>query len=303
MSTRTVYISMIITAFFWSGAFIAGKLAATIFLPFTLTFFRFLFALPFIFFLLWFKEPAKFIPNKEQLLPLLILGIVGTLGYHFFFFLALRHTTAINSALIGATNPMVTIVLAALFFKEKITLVRLVGVGVSLFGVFSVITNLDPLVISTLQFNQGDFYMSLGVFCFSSYALLSRKYMLKFKISPLTVTAYTFLVCTVLSLVLGLLLENPLGTVLQAPSKVWLEILYMAVFASVVGYYLQLNAIREIGAPKTAMFINLVPVFTIFLAFTFLGEDISLLKIGCAILIIFGVYLASRPEPNSVEGQ
>ncbi len=303
MSTRTVYISMIITAFFWSGAFIAGKLAATIFLPFTLTFFRFLFALPFIFFLLWFKEPAKFIPNKEQLLPLLILGIVGTLGYHFFFFLALRHTTAINSALIGATNPMVTIVLAALFFKEKITLVRLVGVGVSLFGVFSVITNLDPLVISTMQFNQGDFYMSLGVFCFSSYALLSRKYMLKFKISPLTVTAYTFLVCTVLSLVLGLLLENPLGTVLQAPSKVWLEILYMAVFASVVGYYLQLNAIREIGAPKTAMFINLVPVFTIFLAFTFLGEDISLLKIGCATLIIFGVYLASRPEKIPVEGQ
>lgn len=296
MSTRTVYISMIVTACFWSGAFIAGKMAAAIFMPFTLTFFRFLFALPFIFLLLRLKEPEKFFPGREQIVPLIILGVIGTLGYHFFFFLALRHTTAINSSLIGATNPMVTTVLAVIFFKEKITLVRMTGVVVSLLGVFSVITNLDPKIVSSLVFNQGDFLMAAGVLCFSTYALLSRKYMLKYKISPLSVTAYTFLVCTILSLLLGTSLERPLGAVLQAPLQVWLEILYMSVLASVVGYYLQLNAIHKIGAPKTAMFINLVPVFTILLASAILGEEISLLKIFGAMLILFGVYLAARPE-------
>lgn len=296
MSTRTVYISMIVTACFWSGAFIAGKMAAAIFMPFTLTFFRFLFALPFIFLLLRFKEPEKFFPGREQIVPLIILGVIGTLGYHFFFFLALRHTTAINSSLIGATNPMVTTVLAVIFFREKITLVRMTGVVVSLLGVFSVITNLDPKIVSSLVFNQGDFLMAIGVLCFSTYALLSRKYMLKYKISPLSVTAYTFLVCTILSLLLGTFLERPFGAVLQAPLQVWLEILYMSVLASVVGYYLQLSAIHQIGAPKTAMFINLVPVFTIFLASAILGEEVSLLKIFGAMLIIFGVYLAARPE-------
>lgn len=296
MSNRFVYISMIITACFWSGAFIAGKMAATIFLPFTLTFFRFLFALPFIFLLLKFKEPKKFYPSKEQIPPLIILGILGILGYHFFFFLALRYTTAINSALIGATNPMVTTVLALLFFGEKITLVRMAGVGISLFGVFSVITNLDLQIVSSLVFNQGDLFMLIGVLCFSTYALLSRKYMLKYQISPLMVTAYTFLVCTILSFLGGILMEDPLGAVLQATPNVWLEILYMAIFASVVGYYLQLNAIHKIGAPKTAMFINLVPVFTIILASAILEEEVSFFKILCAILIISGVYFASRPE-------
>lgn len=300
MSNRTVYLSMIITAFFWSGAFIAGKMAATIFLPFTLTFFRFFFALPFIFFLLKLREPTKAIPSREQIPPLIILGVVGTLGYHFFFFLALKHTTAINSALIGATNPMVTTVLAVLFFREKITLVQVAGVGVSLCGVFSVITNLDPQIVSSLVFNHGDFFMLMGVLCFSTYALLSRKYMLKYQISPLMTTAYTFLVCTILSFWGGIMIEDPLGAVLQATPKVWLEILYMAIFASVVGYYLQLNAIHKIGAPKTAIFINLVPVFTIILASTILDEEVSLLKIFCTILIILGVYLASRPEKKPI---
>lgn len=296
MSNRTVYISLVISAFFWAGAFIAGKMAAIVFEPLTLTFLRFLFALPLIFLLLRIKEPNGMVPSKEQVLPLIVLGIVGTLGYHFFFFLALTHTTAINSSLIGATNPMVTTVLAVLFFKEKISTLRLIGVGVSLFGVFSVITGLDFQLVAKLGFNIGDIYMAAGVVCFSTYALLSRRFMIDYRISPLITTAYTFLVCTVSSFVLSVILENPVESLSMATTEVWLEVLYMAVFASVIGYYLQLNAIHRIGAPQTVMFINLVPVYTIILASTILEETISIFKILSAILIICGVYLASRPE-------
>lgn len=295
MSNRSVYISMIITALFWSGAFIAGKMAAFVFHPLTLTFFRFLFALPFIFLLLWVKDRKQVIPTKEQIIPLIILGTVGTLGYHFFFFLALRYTSAINSSLIGATNPMFTTLLAVIFFKEKITVSRAMGVGVSLFGVFCVITSLDPALLAGMQLNKGDLFMVTGVICFSTYALLSRKYMIKYRISPLTVTAYTFLVCTLFSFILGMIFEKPL-LITEIEPGVWLEILYMAVLASVVGYYFQLNAIHKIGAPQTAMFINLVPVFTIILAGTILHEEINPYKILGALLIICGVYLATKPE-------
>ena len=296
MSNRTVYISMVITALFWSGAFIAGKLAIFIFEPLTLTFLRFLFALPFIFLILKIREPAGLVPSMKQIFPLMVLGIVGTLGYHFFFFLALSHTSAINSSLIGATNPMVTLVLAVLFFKERINTIRLVGIGISLFGVFSVITGLDLELMTNLEFNIGDLYMAVGVLCFSSYALLSRRYMEDYNISPLTTTAYTFLICTLISLVLSLVLEEPFEALAMATTKIWVEILYMALLASVVGYYLQLNAIQRIGASQTAMFINLVPLFTILLATAILGETISIFKLLCGILIIGGVYLVARPD-------
>jgi drug/metabolite transporter (DMT)-like permease len=296
MTNRFVYISLVLTALFWSGAFIAGKMAVFIFPPLTLTFFRFLFALPFIFLLLWRKEPVNLLPKPKQLAPLFVLGTIGTLGYHFFFFLSLRYTTAINSSLIGSTNPMITAVLAVIFFKEKISIGRILGIVVSLLGVFCVITGLDSQVVLSLSFNRGDLLMLSGVLCFSLYALLSRKFMRQYRITPLAATAYTFLVCTILSLVLGSIFEKPLAAIMQAESGVWLEILYMAILSSVVGYYFQLNAINQIGAPKTAMFINLVPVFTIVLAATVLGEAISILKITSASLIILGVYLASKPE-------
>ena len=298
-SIHFVYISMVIATVFWAGAFIAGKMAAASFLPLTLTFLRFLFTLPIIFLLLKIKEPENLIPEKKQIPPLIVMGVIGTLAYHFFFFLALRYTTAINSSLIGATNPMVTTVLAVMFFKEKINPSRIIGIAISLFGVFCVLTNLDPEIISSMVFNIGDIYMSLAVICFSTYMLLSRKYMVKYRISPFTATAYTFLICTVFSGILSFGFENPLAAILQAQPRVWLEILYMSVFASVLGYYIQLNSINVIGAPKTAMFINLVPVSTILLAALILKEQVSLLKVFSALIIIGGVYLASRPEKGA----
>ncbi|WP_423069638.1 DMT family transporter [Dendrosporobacter quercicolus] len=105
----------------WSGAFIAGKFAVQEFPPFALTFLRFLFALPLIFGLLYWREPGNLAPRSGQWRPLVVLGLIGTFGYHALFFIALNHTTAINSALIGAMNPMITMLLAALFFQEGLS--------------------------------------------------------------------------------------------------------------------------------------------------------------------------------------
>lgn len=295
MSNRIVYLSMIATALFWAGAFVAGKMAVFVFQPLTLTFLRFSLALPFIFSLLWLRERKKMAPSKQQIVPLIILGTIGTLGYHFFFFLSLQSTTAINSSLIGSTNPIITTLLAVIFFKERLHPQRAVGIGISLLGVFCVITGLDPKIIGGLVFNIGDLWMLLGVLCMSTYAVLSRSFMQKYHFTPLLVTAYTFLVCAVLSFILSIIIENPFEMFSQAAPKVWLEIAYMAILASVVGYYFQLNAINRIGASQAAMFINLVPVFTIILAATILNETISIVKLGSALLIIGGVYLASKP--------
>ena len=70
----------------------------------------------------------------------------------------------------------------------------------------------------------------------------------------------------------------------------------MSVFASVLGYLIQMVAIQRIGAPRTATFINLVPIFTIIQSVTILGESITLIKLIGAAIVITGVYLATRPE-------
>jgi len=295
MSDKQIRLLMVLTTIFWSGAFITGKIAIGEFPPFTLTFFRFLFALPLIFTILYVREPANLIPRRRQWPALILLGFVGTFCYHALFFSSLKYTTAINSSLIGAMNPMVTTLLAAMFFSERLTPWRLFGIFLSFSGVFLFITNGDFQLISHFQFNKGDLLMLIAVCCFAVYSLLSRRYMKQYLLSPLMVTAYTFLICVVIS-VPFVLWESPATYLFSATASGWLSILYMSVFASVLGYLIQMVAIQRIGAPRTAIFINLVPIFTIIQSVTILGESITLFKLMGAAIVISGVYLATRPE-------
>lgn len=295
MSDKKVRLLMVLTTIFWSGAFITGKIAVREFPPFALTFFRFLFALPFIFTILYIREPDNLLPRGRQWSALFILGFIGTFCYHVLFFTSIKYTTAINSSLIGATNPMVTTLLAALFFSERLTPLRVFGITLSFSGVFLFISNGDLQLISKFQFNKGDLVMLIAVCCFAIYSLLSRRFMKQYHLSPLMVTSYTFLICIVISIPF-VLWENPAAYFFSATAGGWLSILYMSVFASVLGYLIQMVAIQHIGAPRTAIFINLVPIFTIIQSVTILGESITLIKLISAAIVISGVYLATRPE-------
>ena len=63
----------------------------------------------------------------------------------------------------------------------------------------------------------------------------------------------------------------------------------MAIFPSVFGYLIQQISIKKIGPTKTSLYINLVPVFSMILAYLILGESISFIKIVAGILIIIGI--------------
>ena len=295
MSDNRVCLLMIFAAIFWSGAFITGKIAVQEFPIFALTFFRFLMALPFIFGLLYTREKERWLPQSRQWVPLVILGIIGTFCYHVLFFSSLRYTSAINSSLIGATNPVLTCLMAALFFNEKLTRKRILGIIFSFAGVFLTITNADWQLISTFSFNPGDILMFSAVFCWALYALLGRGYMQQYALTPLMVTSYTFFICVIISIPF-VLWENPASYLARTSVNGWLSILYMSIFASVLGYLSQMFAIERIGASRTAVFVNLVPIFTIIQSVLILGESFTLFKCVGACSIILGVYLATRSD-------
>ncbi len=294
MSNNRVYLLMIFAALFWSGAFITGKLAICEFTPFSLTFFRFFIALPFIFMILMKMQPEAMLPEKKQWLPLITLGIIGTFAYHALFFYSLKYTTAINASLIGSTLPMITTILASIFVREKVTFPRAVGIVLAFSGIFMVITNGKWDMIQNFQFNLGDIIMFGAVWCWAIYSILSRVFMKKYMLSPITVTAYTFLVCVIISL--PFVVNEIPSYISSITTGGWLSVTYMAIFSSVLGYLFQLIAVQKIGAPRAAIFVNLVPVFTIILAVLFLGETINGYKLASTSIIIAGVYLASRPK-------
>jgi drug/metabolite transporter (DMT)-like permease len=282
---------MVLSTFFWAGAFIAGKLSVPYIPTFTLTFLRFFIATSILYFVVAYKDKSNYKLTKKDIPIFLFTGIIGMFGYHIFFFTALKYTTAINSSLIGATNPIITTILCIIFLKDKITFKRAIGIILSFLGVFLTITNANLSTMHKLSLNKGDLIMLLAVCMWAAYSVFSKKVMHKF--TPLILTFYSFLFCTIFTLPFALY-EKPWLLISKVPYYSFLAVVYMSLFASVIGYLVQQMSIKQIGPSKTSIFINLVPIFSIMLSVTILNETISAVKILTALLIISGVYICQK---------
>lgn len=298
MKKRNVYIMMVFSSLLSAGAFIAGKLAIVQFPPFTLTFFRFFIAAVTVFWLLRYWYPDRWRLEKREIVPLIILGLIGIFGYHALFFSCLKYTTAINSSLIAAVNPMLTAVIAAIFLSERLTPLRIFGIALSFFGVVCTITDGKWEVITSMTFNAGDLLMLGAVICWAVYGVLNRRVMDKYDIPPIKLNFYVFIVGCLISIPFSLW-EQPGSLLRHTTFGGWMSIFYMAICSSVMAYVFFSTAVKAIGAPRTAIFINLIPVFTIILSVVFLGEAFGWIKLASTALIILGVYLTTKPTVSS----
>jgi len=291
LSNKKIYLLMVLTSFFWAGAFIAGKLSVPFIPAFTLTFLRFFIATFILYFVVKYKDKSNYKLTKSDFPIFLFTGIIGMFGYHIFFFTALKYTTAINSSLIGATNPIITTILCIIFLKDKITFKRTLGIFLSFSGVFLTITNANLSTIRSLALNKGDLLMLVAVCMWAAYSVFSKKVIHKF--SPLILTFYSFLFCTIF-LIPFVIYDRPWIFIGQVPYYSFLAVVYMSIFASVIGYLVQQMSIKQIGPSKTSIFINLVPIFSIILSVTILKESMSTIKLLTALLIIIGVYICQK---------
>ncbi|MGJ0908987.1 DMT family transporter [Clostridium botulinum] len=291
MKDSKVYFLMILSTLFWGGAFIAAKLSAPFIPPFTLTFLRFLVATLVLFFIIIIKEKNIYKIKKKDIPVFLFTGIVGMVGYHIFFFKASTYTTATNSSLIAASNPIITCILSVIFLKDKLSSKGIIGIILSFTGVLLAITNGAIANILNINFNKGDILMIIAVLCWASYGVFSKKVMPKY--SPMTLTFYSFLFCT-LFLIPFVIYEKPLSLINKVPYYSYIAILYMSIFASVIGYLVQQISIKQVGPSKTSIFVNLVPISSIVLSTIILGEKITIITILSTALIVAGVYICQK---------
>jgi len=277
-------ISMVFAVLFWSGAFIAGKVGVQSASPLALTYFRFLIAVICLF------GYAKFcgisLKIRRQDWPVMfILGFVGMLCYHLLFFQALKFTTAIRTSMIAATNPLITSVIAAMVLGEKLNRIKIVCIFTALLGVLLTISQWDLLRLVQNSINNGDLIMLCAVLCWSIYAVIVRTQVGRF--DPVVTTFYSFLTC--------LLLLTPFQVAEIAAGEFhiqqdgWIAIAYMGVFPTFLGYMIQQQSIKYLGLSRTALFVNLTPVFTMILAVSILHEAFFALNAVSAAVIIVAV--------------
>jgi len=289
-SSIAIYFWLLLVPLFWGGAFVAAEHVITEIPPVTAAAFRFGCAGIILLTIVLLQKKIDIQAIKKQWLPILFMAVTGIFGYNLFFFIALDMTSSINGSLIVATTP-VLITLGAVFFLGEKGNKRLgIGLALSLLGVIVVISkgSIQPLL--QLEFNTGDLLFLCALICWVTHGLLGKIAMRD--VSPIVTTALTTMLG---GLFLGLisLFENGWHLLPAMSNQAWFEMLFMIVCSSVVGFFLWNNGIKQIGASKASIYMNLVPICTALIAVFLYGAAFTFIQLSGMIMVLLGVYLVT----------
>jgi drug/metabolite transporter (DMT)-like permease len=219
--------------------------------------------------------------------PMHILqAALGLVAFCLFSYEALAHTTALNAALVGATNPVLIAVVAALLVRERLRGSSIIGLLTSLLGVLLILTHGRLLEVFTTEYNVGGLFMLGAVAVWTAYTIIGRM----LRTPPVTSAAIQSVIAAIALAPITLVTGGPI----TLDTAGWWGVLYIGVFPSVLSLMLWNISVKKIGAARAGIYLNLMPVFTALLALV-MGTPITLIQILGGALVITGVWLTSRP--------
>ncbi|HNU86442.1 MAG: DMT family transporter [Pseudomonadota bacterium] len=292
-----IYLKLFLTAVFWGGTFIAGRILAQEVQPWSGSFLRFLVASVGMIPLVWHFEGRLQPLRKKEVLLVFLSGMTGVFLYNVFFLTGLQTVQAGRASVIVASNPVLISLFAALLFRgERMTPRKILGVALSVCGAVFVITRGHPEEILQGAAGRGEMFIFGCVASWVSYSLIGKVVMRD--VQPVSAVTYACLVGAS-ALLPPALIEGMAGNLGSYSIASWLSIVYLGFFGTCIGFIWYYEGIREIGPSRAGVFINFVPISAVVLSFFLLGEtvDASLL-IGTA-LVLSGIYLANRSAGGS----
>ena len=221
--------------------------------------------------------------------PIALLGGL-MIGSTTLILVALTRTSAINVSLINAVQPTLTVLLAWLLLREPLNRRRALGVICGISGVVVMVTRADLGVLLGLDLLGGDFIALLAMIGFAAYALNLRRLPRELGV---VVALFAMTLCGTLMLLPFYLWETVTVAAVPVNATSVVVIVLLALFVSVFGNLGWYTGNRIIGPSRASMFINLIPVFGIALAMTFLGEELFAYHVAGGLLVIFGLLLAA----------
>ncbi len=290
-----------LTALFWAGNAVAGRLAIDQITPLTLVFLRWVLVLA----VLWPIYGAQVVGHWTEIRPRLfsiaLMASLGFTGFNVLFYLAAHHTSAINIGILQGSIPIFVLVGAFAVHGAKANTLQILGVLITAIGVLVVATGGAPLSILDVGVNRGDLAMLAAcvLYAFYTVALRNRPQM--------PGAAFFALLALIAALTsLPLLAFEAATTGLAMPTaQGFLITAFVAIFPSCLAQLFFLRGVDLIGPGRAGVFINLVPVFAATLGVALINEPFVLFH-GVALgLVVGGIWLAqqtpdrrSTPQPG-----
>ena len=228
-------------------------------------------------------------PERADVVPLVLLGVLGNVVYQMCFILGIDATLAGNASLLLATSPVWTVLLSAAVGHEEPNGLVFVGSAFTLAGMALVVVGGETALGWGWETVRGDALMIGAAVLWALYTVGSGRYVRKY--GAIRVTAWTLWVGTPLLVLIGApsLMATPWATV---PAWVWGGVVYAGVLSVGIAYLLWYRGVQRLGNSRTALYSNLVPVAALLTAWLWLHEVPTGLQVGGAAVILAGISLA-----------
>lgn len=229
------------------------------------------------------QKKLRALQGKDYL-AILLLGLSGYYLSSLLDFIGLQYISAGLERLILFLYPTMVVALSAVFLgkhfgrKEAVALLlSYAGIGLVFF---------DQLAIRSAHLVLGAGCVFASTLSYSVYLIGAGEFI--GRIGASRFTAYAMLVACTATL-LQFASTHPLQDLLLPPMRVYQLSFLMAIFSTVLPVFLLSASIRLIGSGHTSLIGSIGPVATLFMANIFLGEELTVMQIGGAALVMLGV--------------
>lgn len=239
---------------------------------------------------------------KEKLKPqhfkkVALLGLVGVAINQLLFFGGLNITTPLNASIIMISNPIVVMIFAAIFLKERITTLRTLGIVCGLTGAAMILLFKGNFTLGSGTI-KGDIMVLVNSMSWACYIVIAKPLMKEY--NTVTIVKWVFLFGSFYVAPFGF---SQLGEVnwKEMNSNIFWCLAFVVVCTTFVAYLLNTYALKELSANVVSVYIYLQPflsaVFAIYIAPLIWGGEardrVDAVKILSALLIFLGVFLVS----------
>ena len=284
-----VHSALFLVALIYGANYTIAKIALGVYLePFGFILFRIIGAtiLFWIFSLFTVNEPIK---DRKDFYLLLASALFGVALNQMLFFKGLSLTNPINGSVIMTTSPIMVMVVAYFLGRERLTLLKIIGVILGGLGAYLLLTK-DGVSFEGGTF-LGDLFILMNGTSYAIYLVIVKPLMAKY--NAITVIKWIFLFGIFFTLPFGFgQLSEVNWTII--PWEGWSSIFYVIIASTFIVYLLNVWSLKFVNSSVVGIYIYLQPIISTLIAVSFRGDILDATTVLYSLLIMAGVYLVSR---------
>ena len=278
------------TALSWSGNYVLGRAIAEEVPAGGLAVARWLLALVCMVIPAWPHLAADWPTLWRHRGIVLFLTFTGGAVFGTLHFVAMKYTSATNGALLAANSPILIATAGALLFGDTLSATRTFGLVLSLAGAVVIVARGEIGNLVAFNLNAGDPLLLLNLVIWAIYSACLR---LKPRLHWLSFTFALAFVSVVANIPVALL-ETYHGQPMRLTATTFWSVMYAGLVSSALAFASWNRGVELIGSQRAGAYLNLIPLFSVLLAWLLLGERLQPFHmVGCG-LIVSGIVVSTR---------